>query len=182
MVAALLSTLAVPRAVSVWPSNTSGWVFEVNRLTTNFAVMSRATFPAAARMHRPTEFAAALSGKRIARGAYFIVTANPASVSASASSMNISGVEPQQSASDEAISERPIARLGLIMAKRLAHHASTRNALKRVVREAFRAQRFQLPAADYVVRLHKRIQDISLTQLKLAARLEADAHFSRVRS
>ncbi len=122
--------------------------------------MSSATFPAAARLHRPTEFAAALSGKRIARGAFFIVTANPAS---------------------QLIPQRQIARLGLIMAKRLAHHASTRNALKRVVREAFRAQRLQLPAADYVVRLHKRIQDISLTQLKLAARLEADAHFSRAR-
>ena len=77
--------------------------------------------------------------------------------------------------------DAPIARLGLIMAKRLAHHASTRNALKRVVREAFRAQRLYLPAADYVVRLHKRVQDISLTQLKLAARNEADAHFLKVR-
>lgn len=139
--------------------------------------MSRATFPAAARMHRPTEFAAALSGKRIARGAYFIVTANPTGSIAHSASTEISGIP-----ADSAGSDVPIARLGLIMAKRLAHHASTRNALKRVVREAFRAQRLQLPAADYVVRLHRRIQDISLTQLKLAARLEADVHFSKVRS
>ena len=137
--------------------------------------MSRATLPAAARMHRPTEFAAALSGKRIARGAFFIVTANPAGL------VTHSGDESAASKTGEMISEIPIARLGLIMAKRLAHHASTRNALKRVVREAFRAQRLQLPAADYVVRLHKRIQDISLTQLKLAARHEADAHFLKAR-
>ena len=137
--------------------------------------MSRATLPAAARMHRPTEFAAALSGKRIARGAYFIVTANPASL------ITQLGDESAASNAGEMTSEIPIARLGLIMAKRLAHHASTRNALKRVVREAFRAQRLQLPAADYVVRLHKRIQDISLTQLKLAARHEADAHFLKAR-
>ena len=137
--------------------------------------MSRATLPAAARMHRPTEFTAALSGKRIARGAYFIVTANPASL------ITQLGDESAASNAGEMTSEIPIARLGLIMAKRLAHHASTRNALKRVVREAFRAQRLQLPAADYVVRLHKRIQDISLTQLKLAARHEADAHFLKAR-
>jgi ribonuclease P protein component len=137
--------------------------------------MSRATLPAAARMHRPTEFAAALSGKRIARGAYFIVTANPVALA------NPLSDECQGRKNGETSSGVPIARLGLIMAKRLAHHASTRNALKRVVREAFRVQRLQLPAADYVVRLHKRIQDISLTQLKLAARHEADAHFSKAR-
>jgi ribonuclease P protein component len=65
------------------------------------------------------------------------------------------------------------------MAKRHARLASTRNALKRVVREAFRAQRLTLPAADYVVRLHRRIENISLTALKLAARQEADAHFAQ---
>ena len=124
--------------------------------------MSRATFPAAARLHRPTEFAAALAGRRIARGAYFVVTAH-----------SRSGIEPDSS------SEPSCARLGLIMAKRYAHHASTRNALKRVVREAFRAKRHELPANDFVVRLHKRITSLSLTALKKAARLEADAHFLR---
>jgi ribonuclease P protein component len=74
----------------------------------------------------------------------------------------------------------PIARLGLIMAKRFARHAVTRNALKRVVREAFRSYRFTLPAADYVVRLHKRIESVSLTALKQHARHEADAHFIKV--
>ena len=128
-------------------------------------------------MHRPIEFAAALSGKRIARGAYFIVTANPTGSLPQSDSRLIEAVIAQRSDPPA-----PIARLGLIMAKRLAHHASTRNALKRVVREAFRAQRLQLPAADYVVRLHRRIQDISLTQLKIAARVEADSHFSRVRT
>ncbi len=75
----------------------------------------------------------------------------------------------------------PQARLGLIIAKRLAQLASTRNALKRVVREAFRAQRLTLPAADYVVRLHSRVENISLTALKLAARQEADQHFTRAK-
>ena len=125
--------------------------------------MPRATFPAAARLHRPTEYAAALSGRRVARGEYFIVTAHRA---VSTDEQNTASSGPQ-------------ARLGLVMAKRHAQLASTRNALKRVVREAFRAQRLALPAADYVVRLHRRIENISLTALKLAARQEADAHFAR---
>ena len=128
--------------------------------------MPRATFPAAARLHRPTEYAAALSGRRVARGAYFIVTAHRA---VSTDEQNTASSGPQ-------------ARLGLVMAKRHAQLASTRNALKRVVREAFRAQRLALPTADYVVRLHRRIENISLTALKLAARQEADAHFARAQN
>ena len=125
--------------------------------------MSRATFPAAARLHRPTEFAAALAGRRIARGAYFVVTAHL-----------------RLQAESDLSSDQSCARLGLIMAKRFAHHASTRNALKRVVREAFRLKRLELPPHDFVVRLHKPIRSISLTELKLAARKEVDAHFLRV--
>jgi ribonuclease P protein component len=121
--------------------------------------MPSATFPTAARLHRPTEFSAALSGRRISRGAYFVLTAK------------INGI-PEQTTSSP-----PIARLGLVMAKRFAQHAATRNALKRVVREAFRSCRFALPAADYVVRLNKRIESVGLSALKRAARLEADAHF-----
>jgi ribonuclease P protein component len=124
--------------------------------------MSRATYPAAARLHRPTEFAAALSGRRIARGAFFVVTTHL-----------------REEASSTALTEPLCARLGLIMAKRFAHHASTRNALKRVVREAFRAKRLDLPPNDFVVRLHKRIASMTLTEIKLAARKEADAHFLR---
>jgi ribonuclease P protein component len=122
--------------------------------------MSRATFPAAARLHRPTEFAAALSGRRIARGAFFVVTAHL-----------------RENTTSESSSETSCARLGLIMAKRFANHASTRNALKRVVREAFRAKRLDLPPNDFVVRLHKRIASMTLTEIKLAARKEVDAHF-----
>jgi ribonuclease P protein component len=121
--------------------------------------MPSASFPTAARLHRPTEFSAALSGRRVARGVYFVLTAKVV-------------VSPEQFCAAP-----PIARLGLIMAKRFAQHASTRNALKRVVREAFRSCRLSLPAADYVVRLHKRIESVSLSALKRAARQEADAHF-----
>lgn len=112
-------------------------------------------------MHRPTEFSAALSGRRIARGAYFVLTAKINEVS------------------EDLTASPPIARLGLVIAKRFAQHATTRNALKRAVREAFRACRVSLPAADYVMRLNKRIESVGLSALKRAARQEADAHFVR---
>jgi len=121
--------------------------------------MPCATFPTAARLHRPSEFSAALSGRRVARGTYFVLTAKI--------------VIP----SDKTAASPPIARLGLVMAKRFAQHASTRNALKRVVRESFRACRLNLPAADYVVRLNRRIESFGLSALKRVARQEADAHF-----
>jgi ribonuclease P protein component len=36
-----------------------------------------------------------------------------------------------------------------------------------------------LPPNDFVVRLHKRIASMTLTEIKLAARKEVDAHFLR---
>ena len=47
------------------------------------------------------------------------------------------------------------ARLGLIIAKRLARRAVQRNLLKRSAREAFRHARPGLPAVDLVLRLTK---------------------------
>jgi ribonuclease P protein component len=67
------------------------------------------------------------------------------------------------------------ARLGLIIAKRFAAKAVVRNAIKRVIREAFRQKRGDLPARDLVFRLHTKIEPSSLTQLKKQVRIEADA-------
>lgn len=127
--------------------------------------MLRATLPAQARLHRPSEFAAALKGRRLARGAFFIVSAASPATDAE------TGRSGEQSA---------CARLGLVIAKRYAPRAVTRNALKRVIREAFRARRLTLPVRDYVVRLQSRIAPVSLTELKRAARAEVDAHFERI--
>jgi len=121
--------------------------------------MTRATLPAEARLHRPSEFAAALKGRRLARGAFFIVSAVPAAPE---------GGQPAR------------ARLGMVIAKRYAPRAVTRNALKRVIREAFRARRLALPAHDYVVRLQSRVEPATLTELKRTARTEVDAHFERI--
>ncbi|MFW7340713.1 ribonuclease P protein component [Pollutimonas sp. H1-120] len=114
----------------------------------------RATFPACARLHSPSEYASALKGKRLARGALFVV------------------MTPRRSQDQE---PHGYARLGLIIAKRFAAKAVVRNAIKRVIREAFRQKRGDLPACDLVFRLHTKIQPASLTELKKQVRVEADA-------
>lgn len=119
----------------------------------------RASFPPAARLHRPSEFASALKGKHLARGEYLVVSTPRGPVAEAA--------------------EGP--RLGLIVAKRMAPLAVTRNAVKRVIRDAFRQRRHELPARDLVIRLQKRIGPVSLRTLKSQVRQEVEAHFDRIR-
>ncbi|CAK7049338.1 MAG: Ribonuclease P protein component [Kerstersia gyiorum] len=118
-----------------------------------FAAELSASFPPSARLHSPEEFAPALKGRRVARGALLVLT----SVDSSAGQ----------------------GRLGLVVPKRHAARAVTRNAIKRVVREAFRHLRQQLPPRDFVVRLHSKAPAVSLSELKRQVRAEADAHFQR---
>ncbi len=113
-----------------------------------------ADFPPSARLHRPSEYAAALKGRRVARGALFVVHLSR---------------EPSAQA-----------RLGLIIPKRLARLAVVRNAIKRVLRDAWRQRRHALPAADLVFRLVAPPPQGSLTHLKRAVRQEADALLLRV--
>lgn len=112
-------------------------------------------FPSAARLHRPSEYAAALKGRRIARGALFVVSS------------------PREPAG-------PSARLGLVVPKRHAPLAVTRNAIKRVIRESFRLHRQALPGGDLVFRLVNRPAQVSLTVLKRQVRAEADALLGRI--
>lgn len=116
----------------------------------------RATFSAAARLHRPSEFATALKGKRVARGALFVVSMPR---------------EPNGLGR---------ARLGLIIAKRHAPHAVTRNTIKRVIREAFRLRQHQLAAHDFVFRLQARVPVLSLRELKKLVRAEVEMHLERL--
>ncbi len=118
--------------------------------------MQSATYPKAARLHRPSEFTTALKGRRVSRGALFTLSrAQPAPPLA-----------------------LPTARLGMVIAKRFAARATTRNTIKRVIREAFRHCRHNLPPADYLVRLHGNIQPCSLTALRKQVRAEVDIHFA----
>ena len=116
--------------------------------------MSGAKFPKSARLLRPNEFTQALRGKRIGRGAFFML------------SRYIHYSAPDSSA-----------RLGLVIAKRHAPKAASRNAIKRVIRESFRVRRHELAPGDYVVRLHCKIPACSLTELKKITRQELDSLF-----
>ena len=112
-------------------------------------------FPSAARLHRPSEYAAALKGRRVARGALFVVSS------------------PRGDAGGPA-------RLGLVVPKRYAPLAVTRNTIKRILREAFRQRRAALPEGDLVFRLVNRPPAVSLTDLKRQVRAEADALLTRI--
>lgn len=162
--------LAVHAAASVSPSKVTlagmaGAPSSDNGATTNAAPRQASTrlptpatgdagFPPSARLHHPEEFAPALKGRRLARGALLVLTA--------ANNAASSG------------------RLGLVVPKRYAAHAVTRNTIKRVVREAFRHISPQLPARDFVIRVHSKVPALSLTALRRQVRAEADAHFQRV--
>lgn len=112
-------------------------------------------FPRAARLLQPAQFGNAFKGRRLARGVLFMLHASPPN-------------------------EAGRARLGMVIGKRFAPLSVSRAAIKRVIREAFRHRQGDLPPYDYVVRLHARIADVSLTELKRQTRVEIDAHFARV--
>lgn len=123
--------------------------------------MSSANYPKEARLHSPSEFAAVFTARRVFRGALFSL---------------------HQSKTKPTLETNPAcARLGLVIAKRYASRAVTRNTIKRVVREAFRQRRNRLPARDYIIRLHAPAPLCSLTQLRKDVRQEIDALFDRIR-
>ena len=72
------------------------------------------------------------------------------------------------------LNQLPHARLGVVVAKRFAPRAATRNTIKRVTRELFRQS--TLPAIDCVVRLSKAVNGkngpASTAQLKAELRVE----------
>jgi ribonuclease P protein component len=106
----------VPRAVIVSPSEHA------------------ASFCFGQRLHRPEEFSAVMSARRVVRGECF-------------------SLHYRQVADGRA-------RLGLIVPKRLARAASVRNAIKRQGREAFRLMAVGIPPCDLVLRLARPVGDV----------------------
>lgn len=127
----------------------------------------RATFPASARLHRPSEYALALKGKRLARGALFVVSTPRES-------------HDSRESGDTASGDTAGPRLGMIIAKRFARRAVTRNTIKRVIRESFRLRRHQLPAIDLVFRLQGPVGSVTLTELRKTVRQEIDTLLEKV--
>jgi len=87
------------------------------------------------RLHAAAEFSSVFSARRVLRGVHFDLHYGPSKVQSGA---------PVASA-----------RLGLVIAKKLARRAVQRNLLKRLAREVFRHARHELPHYDLVLRLSK---------------------------
>lgn len=83
------------------------------------------------RLRKTDEYSSVFAFRRAIKGQYLIVHYRP--------------------------NEFDTARLGVVVAKKLARRAAQRNLVKRIVREGFRLQRVTLPRLDLVVRLHRPI-------------------------
>ena len=94
-------------------------------------------FPRAARLLVPTDFRRVFERRLASRGEYFMLHQRPA--------------DP----ADPLPATR--ARLGIVIPKKLLKTAVHRNLLKRLAREVFRRQAPQLPPADLIVRLARKI-------------------------
>ncbi|THF62032.1 ribonuclease P protein component [Pseudothauera rhizosphaerae] len=108
------------------------------------------SFRDAHRLRKTDEYSSVFAFRRALKGRWFIVHYRP------------NGLDS--------------ARLGVVVAKKLARRASLRNLLKRIVRENFRKMRAGLPACDLIVRLHAKADDATRAMLnedvsRLLARL-----------
>lgn len=104
-------------------------------------------FPKSARLNCPAEFSQAFSARQVVRGRFFDLHYRLCSNPSWASDTTLEPVE--------AGSMPAGARLGLVIAKKLARRAVQRNLLKRLVREHFRCQHSLLPPVDMILRLAK---------------------------
>ncbi|MCB1927098.1 MAG: ribonuclease P protein component [Rhodocyclaceae bacterium] len=100
----------------------------------------RNRFSADFRLRKTDEYSSVFAFRRALRGRFFTLHYRP--------------------------SEAGSARLGLIVAKRLARRAVQRNLLKRLAREAFRLRRTSLPEFDMIVRLTSPAKDASRRDLR----------------
>jgi ribonuclease P protein component len=92
---------------------------------------AQAAFPKAARLLKTDEFSSVFRLRPWRRSAHFVIYGRP------------TGRE---------------ARLGLVIGKKFAPRAATRNLIRRVAREAFRARRGDLGGWDILLRLHTRFE------------------------
>ncbi|MBK9624703.1 MAG: ribonuclease P protein component [Rhodocyclaceae bacterium] len=93
-------------------------------------------FTSLQRLHNAREFSAVLSSRLSKRGDVFSLHQAP--------------------------SPNGVARLGLVLPKRIAKQAVTRNLIRRQAREAFRHNASVLPALDVVLRLTRSLNELKL--------------------
>ncbi|MBP8203607.1 MAG: ribonuclease P protein component [Pseudomonas sp.] len=97
-------------------------------------------FPRTYRLCKTDEFSSVFAFRKALRGRFFMLHYRP-------------------NGSDRA-------RLGAVVAKRLAKRAVQRNLLKRLAREAFRQRRAELSAHDLILRLHVSVREATRAQLR----------------
>ena len=90
-------------------------------------------FLSAYRLRKTDEYSSVFAFRRAIKGRFFVVHYRP--------------------------NELGTARLGVVVAKKLAKRANVRNLVKRIVREQFRKIRMTLPHQDLIVRLHAPVRD-----------------------
>jgi len=100
----------------------------------------RSRFSAEFRLRKTDEYSSVFAFRRAIRGRYFTLHVRP--------------------------SELDTARLGLVVAKKLARRAVLRNLIKRLARETFRLRRTALPRCDIVVRLTASPRDATRKALR----------------
>ncbi|MGC3962645.1 MAG: ribonuclease P protein component [Rhodocyclaceae bacterium] len=91
------------------------------------------------RLHKTDEFSSVFAFRRTIRGDCFVLHYRPSEAGP---------------------------RLGVVVAKKLARHAVTRNLLKRLSREHFRRVRTTLPPCDLILRLSRPVKGVSRAHLR----------------
>lgn len=151
----MCSMRGVPRAASVWlsePAQAAAPRFMIVPPWGGYACEPKPAEPPAMTHRtsalRPDDFRRILASRPCARTAHFVLH-HAAKLSKHAGS-DLS--TPPSPTSSTAVDESP--RLGLVLPKRLARHAVTRNLLKRQARAIFLARSPRCPG-DWVIRLNR---------------------------
>lgn len=148
MAVARSSPLAAPRAVIVSPSEArpradpdiSSPAGIVNGPSDEAENTAGFGFGASLRLHKTDEFSSVFAFRRVVRGRYFALHYCPGQAST--------------------------ARLGLVVAKKLAKRAVQRNLVKRIGRDVFRHACASLPPYDLVLRLSAKVGDVTKRSLR----------------
>lgn len=99
------------------------------------------SFRYAHKLHKTDEYSSVFAFRRALRGRFYILHYCP--------------------------NQGETARLGVVVAKKLAKRAHTRNLVKRIAREVFRRHRASLPAHDLIARLHAPVSKATRAELHL---------------
>lgn len=112
------------------------------------------------RLHTAAEFSLVFAARRVLRGKHFDL----------------------HFSSEKSKPDLPTAsaRLGLVIAKKLARRAVQRNLLKRTAREAFRHIRHELPHYDLILRLSKSSSQSLGREVRLAWRTDVEQLLMRL--